>query len=91
MKYRDLRDFVHGLEGLGVLKRVVEPVSVRLEMTALADRVLRAGGPALLFERPEGYRTPVLANLLARRSVWRWAWARRTPASCARWGSCWLR
>ena len=63
MKYRDLRDFVHGLEGLGVLKRVVEPVSVRLEMTALADRVLRAGGPALLFERPEGYRTPVLANL----------------------------
>lgn len=63
MKYRDLRDFIHGLEHAGELRRVVEPVSPRLEMTALADRVLRQAGPALLFERPIRHDIPVLANL----------------------------
>lgn len=74
MKYRDLRDFVAGLERQGELKRVQEPVSTHLEMTALSDRVLRAGGPALWFEHPippqiggyhnvDRYRIPVLANL----------------------------
>jgi 4-hydroxy-3-polyprenylbenzoate decarboxylase len=63
MKYSDLRDFVAGLEGLGELKRVREKVSPVLEMTALSDRVLRAGGPALLFEAPTGFSTPALTNL----------------------------
>ena len=63
MTYRDLRDFVAQLEAAGELKRVHEPVSPHLEMTALCDRVLRAGGPALLFEHPTGHTTPVLANL----------------------------
>ncbi len=63
MKYRDLRDFIQGLEGLGELKRVAEPVSARLEMTAVSDFVLRSAGPALLFEQPVGYKFPVLANL----------------------------
>ena len=63
MKYRDLREFVDGLERLGELKRVAEPVSARLEMTAVSDSVLRAGGPALFFESPVGYKIPVLANL----------------------------
>ena len=63
MKYRDLRGFIEGLEGAGELIRVQEPVSVRLEMTALSDRVLRAAGPALLFEQPAGYDIPVLTNL----------------------------
>ncbi len=63
MKYRDLRDFMAGLEKLGELRRVREPVSARLEMTAVSDFVLRAGGPALLFEQPVGYKFPVLANL----------------------------
>ena len=63
MKYQDLRDFAAQLESLGELKRVAQPVSPRLEMTALTDRVLRAGGPALWFEKPTGYATPVLANL----------------------------
>ena len=61
--YRDLRDFMAQLEAAGELRRVQAPVSPHLEMTALADRVLRAGGPALLFENPSGYRLPVLANL----------------------------
>jgi 4-hydroxy-3-polyprenylbenzoate decarboxylase len=63
MKYRDLRDFLGQLERAGELRRVDNVVSTRLEMTALCDRVLRAGGPALLFERPDGYNVPVLGNL----------------------------
>src|ERR1700712_4823756 len=63
MKYRDLRDFAANLEGSGELRRVTAPVSPNLEMTALADRVLRQGGPALLFEHPTGHSVPVLANL----------------------------
>jgi 4-hydroxy-3-polyprenylbenzoate decarboxylase len=63
MKYKDLRDFSQRLEGLGELRRVTQPVSPVLEMTELCDRVLRAGGPALLFDAPEGYRFPVLGNL----------------------------
>ncbi len=63
MKYRDLRDFAAQLERMGELKRVAQPVSPQLEMTALSDRVLRAGGPALWFSQPAGYGTPVLANL----------------------------
>ncbi|WP_298830877.1 UbiD family decarboxylase domain-containing protein [uncultured Piscinibacter sp.] len=63
MKYRDLREFMAGLEKLGELRRVAEPVSARLEMTAVSDFVLRSAGPALFFERPDGYKIPVLANL----------------------------
>ena len=54
---------MHGLEASGELVRVAEPLSARLEMTALSDRVLQAGGPALLFERPAGYKIPALTNL----------------------------
>jgi 4-hydroxy-3-polyprenylbenzoate decarboxylase len=63
MKYADLREFVSQLEAKGQLKRIAPEVSPRLEMTEICDRVLRAGGPALLFERPQGHRIPVLANL----------------------------
>ncbi|WP_186041394.1 UbiD family decarboxylase [Burkholderia gladioli] len=63
MKYKDLRDFTQRLEGIGELRRVTQPVSPVLEMTELCDRVLRAGGPALLFDPPTGYRFPVLGNL----------------------------
>ena len=63
MKYRDLRDFMSGLEQAGELRRVAEPVSARLEMTAVSDFVLRAGGPALWFERPAGYKISALTNL----------------------------
>ena len=63
MHYHDLRDFIQQLEQAGELRRVREPVSPHLEMTALCDRVLRAGGPAMLFENPTGHRMPVLGNL----------------------------
>ncbi|WP_206951451.1 UbiD family decarboxylase [Trinickia acidisoli] len=63
MKYKDLRDFIGRLETLGELRRVPESVSPVLEMTELCDRVLRAGGPALLFEAPAGHTFPVIGNL----------------------------
>ena len=63
MKYKDLRDFIAQLEQLGELKRVGVEVDPRLEMTEVCDRVLRAGGPAILFEKPKGHSIPVLGNL----------------------------
>jgi len=63
MKYRDLRDFIAQLEKLGELKRISAEVDPHLEMTEVCDRVLRAGGPALLFEKPKGHSMPVLGNL----------------------------
>jgi len=63
MIYHDLRDFIAQLEKMGELKRVAIEVDPKLEMTEIADRVLRAGGPALLFENPKGHAIPVLANL----------------------------
>ncbi len=63
MKYKDLRDFMAQLEARGELRRISVEVDPYLEMTEIGDRVLRAGGPALLFERPKGHAMPVLANL----------------------------
>ena len=63
MAYRDLREFIAQLEALGELKRIRTEVSPRLEMTEICDRVLKAGGPALLFEKPAGHSMPVLGNL----------------------------
>ena len=67
MNYADLRDFITQLEARGELRRIKTPVDTYLEMTEIADRVLRAGGPVLLFERPvtKGVpqAIPVLANL----------------------------
>ncbi len=61
--YSDLRDFLHQLESRGELKRIQAAVSPRLEMTEICRRTLAQGGPALLFERPQGYDVPVLGNL----------------------------
>jgi len=67
VKFSDLRDFVRQLESIGELKRVAAAVSPVCEMTEIADRVLRANGPALLFENvrhdSRAYAMPVLANL----------------------------
>lgn len=63
MKYTDLRDFISGLEKQGELKRITAEIDPYLEMTEICDRVLRAGGPAILFENPKGSNVPVLANL----------------------------
>jgi 4-hydroxy-3-polyprenylbenzoate decarboxylase len=70
MKYTDLRDFLAQLERRGELKRVAVEIDPKLEMTEICDRVLKANGPALLFEKPKGFAgasgrqcIPVLGNL----------------------------
>src|SRR4051812_7248628 len=63
MKYKDLRDFIAQLETRGELKRTTVEIDPRLEMTEICDRVLKAGGPAILFEKPKGHTIPVLGNL----------------------------
>ena len=63
MSLTDLRSFIDQLEQQGELKRITQEVDPNLEMTEIADRVLRAEGPALLFENPKGSNIPVLANL----------------------------
>lgn len=54
MAYRDFQHFLEVLESKGELKRITEPVSPHLEITEIADRVMKADGPALLFENPAG-------------------------------------
>jgi 4-hydroxy-3-polyprenylbenzoate decarboxylase len=63
LKYSDLREFIAFLEQRGELVRIKQEVDPNLEMTEISDRTLRAKGPALLFENPKGYDTPVLCNL----------------------------
>ena len=62
-KNNNLRDFVARLETLGELKRIAVEVDPKLEMTEICDRLLKASGPAVLFEKPKGHSMPVLGNL----------------------------
>ena len=62
MAYRDLREFIRALEQNKELKRVSVEVDPILEITDFADRAVKSGGPALLFERPKGYSIPVFIN-----------------------------
>jgi 4-hydroxy-3-polyprenylbenzoate decarboxylase len=59
---KDLRDFIRLLRDRGQLITIDTPVDPVLEITEIADRVGKAGGPALLFTKPIGHTTPVLIN-----------------------------
>jgi 4-hydroxy-3-polyprenylbenzoate decarboxylase len=65
MPYDDLRDFIRALEKAGELKRIPFEVDPYLEITEFADRSVKSGGPALLFEKPKGSDVPVLINAFA--------------------------
>jgi 4-hydroxy-3-polyprenylbenzoate decarboxylase len=65
MAYHDLRDFIRALEKNNELKRIPFEVDPRLEITEFADRAVKQGGPALLFEKPKGSSVPVLINAFA--------------------------
>ncbi|MDQ6704583.1 MAG: menaquinone biosynthesis decarboxylase [Acidobacteriota bacterium] len=65
MAYDDLRGFIRALEKNKELRRVTVEVDPVLEITEFADRSVKSGGPALLFEKPKGYSTPVLINSFA--------------------------
>ena len=73
MNFKDLREFVSFLEQRGELLRVTAEVSWDLEIAEIADRLVKRGGPALLFENVNGYDTPVLINIFS--SDKRMAWA----------------
>ena len=92
MKYHDLRDFMSQLEKTGELKRIATPVDTHLEMTEIGDRVLRAGGPALLFEKPvtqgKPHDIPVLANLFGTPQRVALGMARIRCSPCAKSASC---
>ena len=65
MKFKDLREFILFLEEKGELRRVTAPVSWDLEISEIADRMVKSGGPALLFENVTGYDVPLVINLFA--------------------------
>ena len=65
MAYDDLRDFIKALEKNKELKRIPFEVDPRLEITEFADRAVKNGGPALLFENPKGSKIPLLINAFA--------------------------
>jgi len=70
--FKNLRDFIGYLESRGELVRVREPVDRDLEITEIVDRAVKAGGPALLFEKVKGFETPLAINLFGtdRRMAW---------------------
>jgi 4-hydroxy-3-polyprenylbenzoate decarboxylase len=65
MAYRDLREFIRALEQNNELKRISFEVDPILEITEFADRAVKRGGPALLFEKPKGSSVPLLINAFA--------------------------
>ena len=90
LRYADLREFLQYLEGRDQLRRIDVSVSPVLEMTEISDRVLRQGGPALLFRNPEAegrrWHSPTSS---APRSGWPWAWARIPWPPCVKWAAFW--
>jgi 4-hydroxy-3-polyprenylbenzoate decarboxylase len=65
MPWTDLREFIKALEKNGELHRISVEVDPVLEITEFADRAVKGGGPALLFEKPKGSSVPVLINAFA--------------------------
>src|SRR6516162_5934479 len=65
MAYHDLREFIRALEENRELKRIPFEVDPILEISEFADRAVKQGGPALLFEKPKGSNVSVLINAFA--------------------------
>jgi 4-hydroxy-3-polyprenylbenzoate decarboxylase len=63
MAYKDLREFMSVLEKRGLLKRIAAEADPCLEIAEINDRVVKQGGPALLFENPKGSKIPCVVNL----------------------------
>ena len=72
MNFKNLRDFIAFLDDKGELRRISAPVSCELEITEIADRTVKSGGPALLFENVVGYGMPVAINLFGTHQRMAW-------------------
>lgn len=59
---KDMREWIDALRGIGELQEVTAEVDPHLEITEISDRVMKAGGPALLFTNVKGSDLPVLIN-----------------------------
>ncbi len=79
MAFKDLNQFIERLEMEGELKRISRPVSPILEITEITDRISKRGGPALLFEKAEGHRFPVVTNLFGSEKRMRLSLGGRSP------------
>ena len=73
MRFKDLREFISFLESKGELRRIKGQVSCELEITEITDRVIKSGGPALLFENVVGYDMPLLINIYGTHQRMAWA------------------
>lgn len=67
MQFNDMRGYLKELEKRGLLKRIKTEVSTELEISEIMDRLVRGGGPAVIFENVKGYDMPVVANLYGTR------------------------
>jgi len=67
MQYTDLREFLAALEGKGLLKRVSVEVDPHLEVSAVMDRLVKTNGPAAVFTKVKGHKTPIVGNLFGTR------------------------
>ena len=68
MPYASMADFARTLEQRGELVRVKRAVDPYLEVGAIADRVTKKGGPALLFEKVGSSPFPLLINAFGSRT-----------------------
>ena len=73
MAFKDLRDFLTFIEKKGQLKRISAPVDRDLEITEISDRIMKSGGPALLFENVRGFDVPLVINVFGSRERTGWA------------------
>ena len=78
-KFKDLREYISFLENKGDLRRITTPVSTDLEITEITDRMVKQGGPALLFDHVEGNSMPVLINMFGTTQRSAWALGIRVP------------
>ncbi|MEB3308345.1 MAG: UbiD family decarboxylase domain-containing protein, partial [Cyanobacteriota bacterium] len=78
-RQRDLRGFLELLESRNRLRRITAPVDPDQELAAIADRVLAAGGPALLFENVIGSAMPVAINLMGTQERVLWSLGMERP------------
>ena len=75
MAYSSLGEFIQRLDKAGELRRIKTSLSPVLEITEIADRVMKmpGGGPALLFENVQGSKFPLAINLMGSRKRMSWA------------------
>jgi 4-hydroxy-3-polyprenylbenzoate decarboxylase len=62
LAYKDLNEFIDSLRKEDELKEISVEVDPILEISEIADRTVKKGGPALLFTNVKGHKIPVLIN-----------------------------